>query len=99
MKQWWLATIFFLVESLPQHFVMRLIGDWQGWPEADSPKSAFDEPLFNELIAHWRTEGMGLIQYLLLAAYDRHTHQSRHEDDNESIFYDLYIEGQVVQPF
>lgn len=71
-----------------QHFVLRLVANWQGWPERNSPQYAYDEPLFNALIEHWRSEDLETVEYLLLAACDRHTHQAR-QDTTKGEFFDL----------
>jgi hypothetical protein len=81
-----------------QHFVLRLISNWQGWPERNAPKCAYDEPLFNALIEHWRTDDMDLLTHLLLAACDRHTHQVR-EDNSKGEFFDLGTQELVYDPF
>jgi hypothetical protein len=60
-----------------QHFILRLIGDWQGWPKRTGPTLAFDEPIFNALVDHWRTPNPEDLAPMLLAASDRHTHQAR----------------------
>lgn len=73
-----------------QHFLLRLVSNWQGWPERNTPACAYDEPLFNALIEHWRTDDLELIQHLLLCACDRHTHQSR---------VDSYSRGEMLFDF
>jgi hypothetical protein len=67
------------------HFILRLVSDWQGWPVPSLPSCAFDEPLFNALIAYWKTSDMDVLSHLLLAACDRHTHQARF-DSNKACF-------------
>ncbi len=79
---WWLGHGGFSDGSDWHHrrtqlFVLRLIGDWQGWEERKGPSFAFDEPLFNALIAHWRTADLDKLVPLLIAACDRHTQQAR----------------------
>lgn len=80
-----------------QHFVLRLVGSWQGWPERNEPACAYDEPLFNALIEHWRTTDLELIQHLLLVACDRHTHQAR--PDTSTRHYDLSWPDAEYDPF
>jgi len=70
-----------------QHFVYRLIGSWQGWHELKGPSRAFDEPIFNALVARWRTSDLDDLEALLLAACDRHTQQSKHNVAKQK--YDL----------
>lgn len=60
-----------------QAFVLRLIADWQGWPQRDWRQWVFDEPIFNALIEHWRTPDPNALRPLLIAACDRHTHESK----------------------
>lgn len=60
-----------------QAFVLRLIADWQGWPQRDWHAWVFDEPIFNALIEHWRTPDPNVLRPLLSAACDRHTHESK----------------------
>lgn len=80
-----------------QAFVLRLIADWQGWPRRDWQKWVFDEPIFNALIEHWRTPDPNALQPLLIAACDRHTHESKpggsaSGDDisNDAFWYDPF---------
>jgi hypothetical protein len=80
-----------------QHFVLRLIANWQGWPERAGPKCAFDEPLFNALVDHWRTPNAADIAPLLLAGCDRHTHQAR--ADSKQGFFDLNTHDVEYTPF
>jgi hypothetical protein len=72
-----------------QHFIMRLVADWKGWPQRDGPRCAYDEPIFNALIDRWRTTDLDELVPLLLAACDRHTHQSRIDAFSRNAFYDL----------
>ncbi|KQX26546.1 hypothetical protein [Variovorax sp. Root434] len=60
-----------------QYFVLRLVESWQGWPAAKFPLQAFDEPLYEALLATWREPDPARIAPLLLAACDRHTHVAR----------------------
>src|SRR5581483_9949146 len=79
-----------------QTFVLRLIADWQGWPQHAWPKWVFDEPIFNALIEHWRTPDASALQPLLIAACDRHTHESRsggtakHDIEDDAFWYDPF---------
>jgi hypothetical protein len=85
-----------------QHFMLRLVGDWQGWPPRQPTKSkdskiAFDEPLFNALAENWRTTDLAAIEFLLLAACDRHTQQSRTDSGNK--FCDMRDLEHYFDPF
>ena len=72
-----------------QHFILRLVADWKGWPQRDGPQCAYDEPVFNVLIEKWRTPDLEELERLLLAACDRHTHQSRMDAFSRQAYYDL----------
>jgi hypothetical protein len=80
-----------------QIFVLRLIADWQGWPQRDWQKWALDEPIFNALIQHWRTPDANALKPLLIAACDRHTHESR--SNSGSTEYDIDVDGFWYDPF
>lgn len=71
-----------------QHFVLRLVADWQGWSARTGPSCAFDEPVFNALIADWREPDPVSIAPVVLAACDRHTHHCRY-DNSRGEFYDF----------
>ena len=80
-----------------QAFVLRLVADWQEWPQRKWQKWVFDEPIFNALIDHWRIPDPNALQTLLLAACDRHTHESKpgtsaSSDDfsNTAFWYDPF---------
>lgn len=79
------------------HFILRLIGRWQGWPERKKPSCAFDEPLFNALVDHWATPNANDLAPLLLAACDRHTFQAR--PDNSKTSFDMSWHGVHYDPF
>lgn len=79
-----------------QLFVLRLIGDWQGWPERNWPSCAYDEPLFTGLLERWRDEDPAALTPFLLAACDRHTHQARY--DSNKAFFDLPWSGMEYVP-
>jgi predicted DNA-binding WGR domain protein len=81
-----------------QHFVLRLIADWQGWPVGPKvPTCSVDEPVFQALLAQWRTPDVDVLAPLLLAACDRHTHQARY--DSGSKCYDLSEDDWWYDPF
>jgi hypothetical protein len=80
-----------------QHFVLRLIGDEQGWPTHIFPSCAFDEPIFNTLIEKWRDPNPAELSVPLLAACDRHTHQAR--INSNKACYDLPWMDEWYVPF
>ena len=80
-----------------QAFVLRLVADWQEWPQRKWQKWVFDEPIFNTLIEHWRTPDPNALRPLLLAACDRHTHESKpggsassNDISNDAFSYDPF---------
>ena len=75
-----------------QHFVLRLVAAWQGWPARELPRCAHDEPIFNALIERWRTPDASALAQPILHACDRHTHQSRY-DNAKGEYFDLYQEA------
>lgn len=58
------------------YFILQLIADWQGWELNGLPRCASDEPLYKDLLAAWRSDDLALVEHLLLAACDRHTHEA-----------------------
>jgi hypothetical protein len=80
-----------------QYFVVRLIGDWLGWAQPEGPAYASDAPIFNTLVDHWRTSDPTHIAPWLLAACDRHTHESRIDTGKNK--YDLPRHGYWYDPF
>jgi hypothetical protein len=85
--------------NITHHFVMRLICDWQGWPQYRVPPCAFEEPVFNELISHWRTDDLPLLTHLLLCACDRHTYEANFGSDSRCIYPDLMRFHLFYDPF
>lgn len=57
-----------------QFFLLRMVAQWQSIPLPVLPPQADDEPLFCALLAHWRTSDPAVLEPLLLALCDRHTH-------------------------
>lgn len=80
-----------------QIFILRLIADWQQWPTRDWEKWVFDEPIFNALLEHWRTPDANALRPLLIAACDRHTHESRF--DISTKHYDINTDAFWYDPF
>ena len=80
-----------------QIFVLRLIADWKGWPQRNWEKWVFDEPIFTALLEHWRTPDGEALKSLLVAACDRHTHESRSGTQTKN--YDIQSAGYYYNPF
>ena len=73
------------------------MSDWLELHRDRWPAYAFDEPLFNSLLQHWRTPELHKLESLLLAACDRHTQQARFETG--STFWDMEITELWYDPF
>ncbi|MBB4842645.1 hypothetical protein HNP55_001160 [Paucibacter oligotrophus] len=59
-----------------QFFVLRLLASHFGLTMPLDPLFAHEEPIYEFLIEHWRTPDPSHLVQALLAALDRHTHQS-----------------------
>ena len=59
-----------------QAFMLRLVCDWVGDVSHQWPSYAYDEPIYEALLAHWRTPNPEDLVPCLLAACDRHTWQT-----------------------
>lgn len=59
-----------------QAFMLRLFADWVGDVSHQWPSYGYDEPIYEALLAHWRTPDPDDLVPCLLAACDRHTWQS-----------------------
>lgn len=69
-----------------QAFILRLFCDWVG-NVSQWPSYAYDEPIYETLLAHWRTPNPEDLIPCLLAACDRHTWQTGR--DSSKNFYDF----------
>lgn len=80
-----------------QNFVLRLLADWQDWPPR--PTLGFEDAaaLFDALLANWRSADLEALNFLLLAACDRHTQHSR--IDSRARMYDLFQGEYAYLPF
>jgi hypothetical protein len=72
-----------------QYFTLRLISDWQGW-QRTWPSFALDRPVYNALVASWRTARAEDLIPALLAACDRHTHEARFDNNREMFDFGQY---------
>lgn len=68
-------------------FMLRLFADWRGDVTHAWPAFATSEPIYESILGLWRTIDPEVLSPWLLAACDRHTHES--QPDTESIFYDF----------
>jgi hypothetical protein len=88
------------IQRRTQHFVLRLVANWQGWPERTELPCVFDAPVFNALIEQWRTPDVQALSGLLLEALDRHAEQTRTNIDNDDqfILFDCNGPDQIYNP-
>ncbi|AMP16358.1 hypothetical protein CPter291_4127 [Collimonas pratensis] len=68
-------------------FMLRLFADWRGDITHEWPSFAFGEPIYESILEKWREPDSEILKPWLLAACDRHTHESK--DDTETVFYDF----------
>lgn len=73
-----------------QAFMLRLFASWVGDADHAWPAYAYDEPIYEALLQHWRTPDPAALVPCLLAACDRHTHQAGR--DTLTKFYDFSTE-------
>lgn len=79
-------------------FCLRLLASYLSTQEGRQwPSFAFDEPIYETLLAHWSAYDETALEVPLLAACDRHTHQA--QPDSASKFHDFRRYPQMYQPF
>lgn len=71
-----------------QTFMLRVFADWVGDVSHQWPAYAYDEPIYEALLAKWRTPSPDDLMPCLLAACDRHTWQAGKESQKNS--YDTH---------
>lgn len=82
-----------------QHFMVRLVADWQGWPPcAGAPPSTASDHTLNELLVHWRTPDLGRLAALLASACNRHTYQTRPDTQQPPFAYDFPLKDFWYDP-
>ncbi len=67
-----------------QAFMLRLFADWVGDVSHQWPAYAYDEPIYEALLFHWRSPNPDDLVPCLLAACDRHTWQTGKESQKNS---------------
>lgn len=67
-----------------QAFMLRLFADWVGDVSHQWPAYAYDEPIYEALLSHWRSPNPDDLVPCLLAACDRHTWQTGKESQKNS---------------
>jgi len=79
-----------------QAFMLRLFADWVGDVSHQWPDYAYDEPIYETLLKYWRTPNPNDLVPCLLAACDRHTHQT--QKDSSKKFFDFQNVGLTRTP-
>jgi hypothetical protein len=67
-------------------FMLRLFSLWRGDMSHDWPPYAYDEPIYEGILERWDNPDPDALTPWLLAACDRHTHESK--QDGKAVFYD-----------
>lgn len=67
-----------------QAFMLRVFADWVGDVSHQWPAYAYDEPIYEALLAKWRTPSPDDLMPCLLAACDRHTWQTGKDSQKNS---------------
>nr|WP_242155521.1 hypothetical protein [Pseudomonas sp. ArH3a] len=71
-----------------QAFMLRVFADWVGDLSHLWPAYAYDEPIYEALLANWRTANPDDLLPCLLAACDRHTWQTGKDSQKNSYDFD-----------
>lgn len=82
-----------------QAFMLRVFADWVGDVSHQWPAYAYDEPIYETLLANWRTPNPDDLLPCLLAACDRHTWQTGKESMKNSYDFnqDWHLERVPVE--
>jgi hypothetical protein len=82
-----------------QAFMLRVFADWVGDVSHQWPAYAYDEPIYEALLAKWRTPSPDDLMPCLLAACDRHTWQTSKESQKNSYDFnqDWHLERVPVE--
>lgn len=82
-----------------QAFMLRVFADWVGDVSHQWPTYAYDEPIYDALLRHWRTPNPDDLVPCLLAACDRHTWQTGKESQKNSYDFnqDRHLERVPVE--
>lgn len=67
-------------------FILRLFAAWRGDVNHEWPAFAYSEPIYEGILETWQNKDPGALTPWLLAACDRHTHESKR--DSETRFFD-----------
>jgi hypothetical protein len=86
------------IQRRTQHFVLRLVANWQGWPERTELPCVYDVPVFNALIEQWRTPDVQALCGLLLQTLDRHAEQTQSDNDDICLYRDCNGPDQIYNP-
>jgi hypothetical protein len=86
------------VEARPgNRFIFRLIALHLGLPTMQEPPPSTDVPLLREVLAVWDREDCKVLEPLIMETLDRHTHQSRYDNNKE--FFDVPNETAWYLPY
>ena len=82
-----------------QAFMLRVFADWMGNVSHQWPAYAYDDPIYEALLAMWRTPSPDDLMPCLLAACDRHTWQTGKESQKNSYDFnqDWHLERVPVE--
>jgi hypothetical protein len=64
-------------------FMLRLFADWRGDVSHVWPAFAHSEPIYEGILERWREPDADALTPWLLAACDRHTHESQRDSENK----------------
>lgn len=99
-RNWFYDGDCVMIQRRTQHFVLRLVANWQDLPERGELQCIYDEPVFNILIEQWRTTDLDALSRLLWQALERHAEHTQNDvdDDEVLIYYDCNHDDEIYDP-